>query len=314
MKPILFYSIILLFIVSCQKEINIPDTGRKIVINGLINTNDTLAVHISKSLYIGDSTKLLTTDSLTDATVIIYENNQLSDTLTYQKNKTYGLNTDRLVNYKGNYLVPKSGKEYKLMIKYAGYPDVYSTTRIPNIVKIEKVDTSVVTLSGTFEEWQCNISLICDIQFTDTENEENYYLFNVYRSFDDNDAVGIELICNDPVVEEELRKGTMQFGLAFSDKTINGKTYRLRIILEGANIGMPFCDDNYPFPPHKTSIYFRLYSIPKEYFKYIQTLNLFYKNYNNPLAEPTQVYSNIEGGYGIFAGAAISVDSLVFKY
>jgi hypothetical protein len=61
-------------------------------------------------------------------------------------------------------------------------------------------------------------------------------------------------------------------------------------------------------------VYLRLYNITEEYYQYIQTLNLFLKNYKNPLAEPTQVFSNINGGYGILGGAGVSTDSVIFRY
>ncbi|NJO70129.1 MAG: DUF4249 family protein [Bacteroidetes bacterium] len=153
------------------------------------------------------------------------------------------------------------------------------------------------------------------MQFNDPKNEQNYYLFNVYRGVDDFQRTNMEFICNDPVAEEEeLNHGTIKFGVAFSDKAINGKQHRITVTLDGKTLACPFWNDNSPFPSHKTTLYFRLYSITEDYFKYIQTLNLFLKNHKNPLAEPTQVYSNITGGYGIFAGAAVSSDSIVFKY
>jgi hypothetical protein len=69
-----------------------------------------------------------------------------------------------------------------------------------------------------------------------------------------------------------------------------------------------------PLPDHKKTIYLRLYSITEECFRYIQTLNLFEKDFGDPLTNPVQVFSNVTGGFGIFAGAAVSSDSIVFNY
>ena len=181
------------------------------------------------------------------------------------------------------------------------------------MVNIEHLDTSVVKLSGTFQEWESNIRLYCDITFTDPENEKNYYLLYVYRkpSFSSNTS-NMVFSCQDPVVEEYLDHGTMREGVAFSDKTINGQKYSLHVTLNGKDIGKPFYDDY--VETHVKTIYFRLYNITEAYYLYIQTLNLFLRNYKNPLAEPTQVFSNIEGGYGILGGAAVSIDSLVFRF
>ena len=55
MKHLLLFSVFLFFICACQKEIvEIPDTGRKIVINGLITTDSLINVRISKSYYFKD--------------------------------------------------------------------------------------------------------------------------------------------------------------------------------------------------------------------------------------------------------------------
>lgn len=302
---------------SCQKEnIQIPDRGRKIVVNGLITTDSLINVNLSQSLYIMDPYDVEQT-LLNDATVYISDSSSRIDTLQYNFNGYINLGVDIYVpsNFWSKKVFPKAGHEYKIEVKSGNLPVATSKTRIPNLVKIEKVDTTVVILAGTFEEWESNVRLHCDIEFTDPANEKNFYLLYVYKIPPPHiETNNIGFSCQDPVVEEKLEHGTYMEGVAFSDKIINGQKYRLQITLNGKEIGMPFYDDNSYIFYHHNAIYFRLYSITEDYFKYIQTLNLFYKNFNNPLAEPTQVYSNVEGGYGIFAGAAVSSDSLVFTY
>lgn len=48
-----------------------------------------------------------------------------------------------------------------------------------------------------------------------------------------------------------------------------------------------------------------LYTVDYPYFKYNQTLNKEISTRDNPFAEPTIVYNNIESGIGIFGGYAI---------
>ena len=134
----------------------------------------------------------------------------------------------------------------------------------------------------------------------------------------------MDFLCNDAIVEEKLighEGGALSpnpiRGIAFSDKTINGQKSDLTITISCIAIGLPFWIDDPSYNKdgnHKKVIYFRLYSITEEYYKYIQTLNQYNKDYDNPLADPVQVYSNVTGGYGIFAGAAVSTDSIVFTY
>jgi hypothetical protein len=313
---VLYCMVLVSLFSSCQKEeITVPDTGRKIVINGLITTDSLFNVNLSRSLYITDS-NLVEENMLTNARALLYQNGANIDSLEYAEIPYLNLGLDIYVpsNYRSKRLYPLSGEEYEIRVRSPGLPDASAKIRIPGMVKIDHLDTAIVKLSGPFESWESNIRVLCDIEFTDPEYENNYYLLYVYRvpafySASNN----MVFSCQDPVVEEYLNHGTFMEGIAFTDRSISGQKHILRVTLNGKDIGKPFYNDEFS-ESHRKAIYFRLCAITEDYYKFIQTLNLFLKNYKNPLAEPTQVYSNIEGGYGIFGGAAVSSDSLVFNY
>jgi hypothetical protein len=308
--------VIILLLASCQKdEIKVPDLDRKIVINGIITTDSLINLNISRSLAITDS-GLVEENLLSNAQAFVYENNTLVDSLQNSQDIYINLGLDIYVpsNYRSKAGLPLSGHEYEIRVNSPGLPEASASVIIPGKVKIDHLDTSLVKLSGTFQEWESNIRLYCDIAFTDPENEKNFYLLYVYRkpSFSSNTS-NMVFSCQDPVVEEYLNHGTMMEGVAFSDKSINGQKHLLRVTLNGKDIGKPFFNDDFR-ESHRKIVYFRLYNITEAYYQYIQTLNLFLRNYKNPLTEPTQVFSNIDGGYGILGGAAVSVDSIIFSY
>lgn len=310
------FVVIILLVASCQKEeIKVPDTGRKIVINGIITTDSLINLNLSRSLYITDSA-LVEENLLSNAQAIVYENNVTIDSLQYGGDIFINTGLDIYVpsNYRSKAGFPQSGHEYEIRVSSTGLPEASARVLIPGMVKIDHLDTSLVKLSGTFQEWESNIRLYCDIAFTDPGNEKNYYLLYIYRkpAFSSNSS-NMVFSCQDPVVEEYLNHGTMMEGVAFSDKSINGQKHILRVTLNGKDIGKPFFNDDF-MESHMKIIYFRLYNITEAYYQYIQTLNLFLRNYKNPLAEPTQVYSNIDGGYGILGAAAVSTDSVIFRY
>ncbi len=314
-----FVEFILFFIllISCKKEeVKIPDTGRKIVINGLVTTDSLFGIYVCSSLYISDSLELISNTSLKNAQISIYENENWIDSLTYSKTGYLGDFFLLPNNFRSTKFIPKSGSQYKIEVKVPSIATATALTTIPEAVPIKKVDTSRILLTNV-QSWQSNIRLDCHVIFSDPLTAKNFYMLYIFVSYDNYDAVIIYegIAFSDPVIEEKINHGSATFGVAFSDRSFNGKQHQISVALNGNAIGYPIYGINDPmFPHHKTTIYFRLYSITEDYFKYIQTLNLFYKNYNNPLAEPTQVYSNVEGGYGIFAGAAVSSDSLVFTY
>lgn len=303
MGKIIVNLLIILTFLSCQPEkIDIPDTGRKIVINSLVVSDSLMGANITTSAYIipYSSTQYNPFTEIIDAKAVIYENNTFLDSLILNYSyKYFPFYYYFLNNYHSKLFYPKPGHQYKIKVDAPGKPEATAITTIPNIVKIERIDTSRVIISNPW--WKSNVDMVFDIVFNDPANEKNYYLIFMpggqFSSF------------QDPAIEEHLNVG----GIAFSDKTFNGKQHLTRLIINGKDIGYPFMYDVQHPPYPKTVLYFKLYSITEDYFKYIQTLNLFIKNCNNPLDAPSQVYSNVQGGYGIFAGAAVSCDSIVFQ-
>jgi hypothetical protein len=309
---------------SCQQEkIEIPDTGRKIVINGLITTDNLINLTINKSVSlrnfgIGDD---IDEDS---ANVYMYQNEILIDTLNYNKKELIHSTLYSTPNYLSKKIYPLPGKEYKIIVKRNGLPDATAKTIIPNAVKIDFVDSTRIKMDpDTFGDFiHNNDRLICNIEFSDPSSETNYYCFDI-KSYDYQiwmppydgkihcDMRSAIFETNDPIVEERLIGGNGLEGITFSDKLVNGKKYILTI-----SFGIDQLIHSYSsgFLPYKSVIYFRLLSITKEFYTYLKTLKLYSKNYSNPLAEPVEVNSNVTGGYGIFTGAAASQDSIVFKY
>ena len=50
----------------------------------------------------------------------------------------------------------------------------------------------------------------------------------------------------------------------------------------------------------------RFLTLSRDFFEFATSYQKQKLNNNNPFAEPTQVYSNIENGLGIFAGFAVT--------
>jgi hypothetical protein len=325
MKKFALYYFPLILLNSCQRDIiDIPDTGRKIVINGLITTDSLLNVRISKSFYYNNYKAEVGMDTLNNARVLFYSNNSYADSLHLASNYyPFDWYFFYSSNYWSNRTRPITGKEYKIIVQAPGYPDASASITVPNLVKIEKLDTSrfIVAPDPNYPDMS-NVRFKCQISFSDPADETNYYLirvskFSIYEWW--TETSDIRITTQDPIVEEKLARYNEIFAIAFSDKVINGKKSNSQFIVDANSIGMPFLDnsatvDGNPIPIYKTVVYFSLYSISEEYFWYIQTLNLYNKNFGNPLTEPVIIYSNIKDGYGIFAAAAVSSDSLVFNF
>ena len=184
MKKIAFCCFSLFFLSACQRDkIDIQDTGRKIVINGLITSDSLLNVRLSKSFYYNSNQAYVGSDSLNNARVLFYSNNTCIDSLHLVSDYRP---TDMDFFYHSNYwsdrTLPLPGKEYKIVVKAPGYPDATASITVPDLVKLEKLDTSriLVAPDPNFPDLS-NIRFKCQISFSDPSYETNYYLISVSK-------------------------------------------------------------------------------------------------------------------------------------
>ena len=291
-----FIVVLLFSLFSCQDDkIEMPDTGRKIVINGLLTSDSLFSVLITKSAYVIDTNYFVDTvesndyrDGLNNVKVYVYQDNHCIDSLYHR---------DRVIDsyqhfYKfGNYTskknIPIPGKEYTIVAKYPGLPDVICKTVIPQTVKIEHLDTSSSTIVNEYNQTVGQIN--CHISFTDPINEKNYYLLNMsdkrppekWDETKDSIKEYSNFTCDDPIIEYRLGDQPIDKyvqGVVFSDKIINGKSYTLTIPINYSIYPSSMHEDTfYKFIYKKWTFYFRLYSITEDYYKYIQSFLLYTK-------------------------------------
>jgi hypothetical protein len=96
--------------------------------------------------------------------------------------------------------------------------------------------------------------------------------------------------------------------LALDDTSFDGAVYTLRrfirIYPEQFHLIGPSGNDH--IETVITSLRFELVHSGEEYFKYIRSVLLQRGTSSNPFAQPVQVYTNVKGGLGIFAGVTSS--------
>jgi hypothetical protein len=174
--------------------------------------------------------------------------------------------SNRLV-YRGK-SKPEVGKEYSIRVESVKKNNVSATSRIPLATAI--ISAKVSPLANN--KFQVSVS------FSDNPKEKNFYLLKVIN--DNGYDLFIDAI--DPAYKNNTR-GTL--GILFSDNLFNGKTIDFRISADS--------------PPIKKII---LVSVSEEYYQYFTTKQLQENTQGDPFAQPTQIFTNIENGLGIFAG------------
>jgi hypothetical protein len=294
--------IILLISLSCEQsiEVELPPVVEKIAVKGLFSTDKVFSLEISHSKHIFDTTSTFHLDKVV---VDFYENETFIETL---ENKGFIFGRLKCVSPSGFKCNEKS--TYSINVYAPGFGTTFAENTIPEPVQILMVDTS--TVIAELPGWyfghlgpynQIRPLLECRIRFNDLPDVQNYYTLQVetqtgqlpYVSYDQ--IVELLLINEDAICGWEYIYHYKK--ICFSDKLIDGEDYELVILLDKELL--------------RGKTYFKLYSLSREYYFYKKSVMQSIDSQLDLFAEPVQVYTNIQNGVGIFAGASVSVDSSI---
>lgn len=198
----------------------------------------------------------------------------------------------------------KAGNNYEIKAFCEGFNEVSSKTYIPIPVSISKIESEQIA------------SLIkATIKISDPPSENNYYYFTI----DYLQGYNIYFEYFDPLLNFSINSNIHNINLPtnsvfnepiyFSDKFFNGKDYQF-------DVHIPVNDNQNSFfyeiakNGKKVALYFKLFSLSKDYFMFEQSFNLALKVKDDRYAEPVNVYNNINHGFGRFAGYSVYIDSL----
>ncbi len=294
MKKLIIASIILVSFFSCQKVLDLDAETKipKLVVNSLFNDQDKWEVYVSRSLSVLDNGNLTKVDN---ATVSIYDGTTLVSNLTYDGEKyiILGLSSP-----------PTAGKIYRIEVSAPNFTSVSSSDFCPQKVSILQVDTSSTTTS--FGDREENVT----IKFQDPGSTKNHYgiEFNIDRysryynstsSSWDTSYIGSEEIyiaSSNPVVDNSGPDNYVRT-LTLKDNLFDGQQKSILF-------------NYYRYPsgnPNEFSVKtVKLFSLTEATYKYKKSITAYRAADGNPFAEPVQVFTNVENGFGIFGGQSNS--------
>ena len=297
MKRLLFLLSISLAYISCEKvipfdgDVNTP----KLVINSVFESDSTFKVHVSSSRSVIDTASFKNID---DAIVTIKDRNEnIIETLNHVENGFYKGQT-----------FPQENQTYILEINHTNYANITASDSLPSPITINSVDTS--TMVDPINGNRLQISM----NFDDPENTQNYYLIetysvNEYLVIKNSDTTEYELDTTKQfmvLTDEVFQNGGSPWreqGL-FNDLLFNGQNKTLE--LEIPNDSWSGSEDGYDWSYKTLTLRLYLHNITLSYYYYRTSLELFQNASGNPFAQPVQVFSNVENGFGVFAGSQIS--------
>ena len=308
MKSITQLSIIIMIALicqACQKEIDLKldEYEPKLAISSLFEQDSNFYFSITESQSVLDND---TFPPLQNASITLTNSLGETETITSLVDHVFYYQSKRV--YKSN-MRARAGLTYNISVSHPNHASASATASISNGVKITSLDTQSVLEFGY-------PTLRVNMTFQDPP-EANYYELKLFAYapeiiYDQNTwEISDTIMSYQEVYYSFPSDGLIDNGnnSIFSDELFNGKQYTLSFntdkyyldyLLEGIEA----------FPDAEVFLLTELRSISKEYYDYQTSLNEYWNADGNPFAQPVQVFTNIENGFGIFAGFGKSSDTL----
>tara|TARA_B100001287_G_scaffold57375_1_gene45651 strand:+ start:12923 stop:13849 length:927 start_codon:yes stop_codon:yes gene_type:complete len=287
----------LLGFLSCEKVIPFEGdvTVAKLVVNSIFQSDSTFKIHLSSSKSIIDTSSY---KNVEDAEVTIsLDNGNIVENLLH---KTNGF-------YIGEFY-PLPNQTYNLSVSHPNFNNINASDSLPIPIIINSIDTlSIVDpINGNRLEIKIN--------FSDPGNIQNYYLvetyvIGLYSEIFNLDTLEYILDTNKQymfLTDEVFQDGGSPWkeqGL-FNDLLFNGQNKSLKV--EIPQDDYQGNEGNYQWSYETISIRIYLHNISPSYYYYRTSLELYQNASGNPFAQPVQVFSNIENGFGVFAGSQVN--------
>ncbi len=299
--------VVLIFIcVSCTKiiEIDTYDFPSAPVINCFFTNDSIIEIKLSKTVSPFDSIS----NSISDANISLYENDIFIETLAFQDDVFISTST------------AQSGKKYSIRASIPEFPNIteISSSDIlpepPILTSFTFRDSALIDQEG-YPVRQAVISI------QDNSDSIQYYevLLEICYFRNILDTIYEKRIADyctenyDPVITKE---GLIEFKpktLIFSNELFQAQTYSLKINFQNES----YLDCTYP-QYREFNLIVHLRKVSESYYKYKRHLVIHQSSITSDFwsgtTEPSTMYTNINGGYGIFAGYTEVLDTVTKNY
>tara|TARA_B100000579_G_C22733356_1_gene805418 strand:+ start:64 stop:1032 length:969 start_codon:yes stop_codon:yes gene_type:complete len=311
MKKTLFF-LCFIFIFSCQEqvvELEIPGHTPFLVVNGILDTDSIISLHVSNSIGAFQQGEI---NSISDATVLLYENNNLLGEMVVDDNNVdsvyileqsgywWGAEQTAPIYYYNFEALPQVGSTYSIEVDHSNYESVFAQTTVPE--QIELSDLEIIDNSGLSEVYVSTLNL----SFLDDPNVNNYYRIRLFLhtsvEYEGNGGsvekyrkeYPLVLYSNDPSFSQGIPWDGYSFSgrrVFFSDDLFNGTQKEISFDFE-YKIDTEMGD----------SIFLQLTSFSEEAFNYYNSMEANDDSFFSDIGtEPVPIFTNVENGAGVFA-------------
>lgn len=324
-------------LMACETaiEVDVPRYPSQLTANALFNPDSVWQVELTQNRYILDNAPFA---PVPEAEVKVLQEGRTVAVLDYRGNHPYNGNSI----YRATDSRPTAGEAYTLEVNHPTEGRVSASSRVPpaptpilsvvwDTLDVREVPNSenrlaygvIIRFDDPPEENFYSLSFIVRdnlVFLEDIDNDGEQELIVLRREF----LREAGLQSDDPLVDNPFNRYISE--LLFKDVRFNGQEYELKLYMEqfigvsdGSSNFLKFVTDFYvlneevydlqgnvvfgadeSFPSYE--VFALLRTTTEEYYNYTRTRDLQASVESNPFAQPVQVYDNIEGGLGVFAG------------
>lgn len=279
-KYFIILSIIGFSFSSCENffettlELDPPPFEKKLVLIANLKTgSDDFQVYVTENFGILDDEQIPT---LTDPKIEFTINGQVyADFLRTKEDNGF-----RFIFDLSNVDI-QSGDVCKILVSHEGFPIATSAQVVPP--KVELTNIKYVENGGLDTEGSEKSKV--DVSFSDPSGK-NFYE-TVIKS---NNPMSWYNYFYTRLNEPGAAEGINYYDVIFNDLAFEGKQKDLSLLI----------DRTFESQAREFEIAVVWRSVTEDYYKYVRTANVYYDNNDNPFTTPADVYTNVDGGLGIF--------------
>ncbi len=289
MKKISIIILAIIALLSCKTLVtdDFPDFESFPTVNSILVVGEPLSVQVSLTGGI-DSLPLSTVNN---AEIELYIDGIFAEQLKNSGDGTY-ISTSTV----------EAGKEYKCKAIIPNYDTIVCSQTLPEASQLLNVEH--ISIAGRDEEGISYPAI--KVTFKNSVLERKYFEIKItcyanYRPWG-SDIVQVEEVSTrlQSIVDPVLLNEGLPIAL-FSNEMIRDSTYTMTINYTNGESGGPKIKYRRPFVVQLRSVTYDYYRYQKQYYLYAVGKNADFME----TATATPLYSNIENGYGIFAGYSV---------
>ncbi|CAA9292222.1 MAG: hypothetical protein AVDCRST_MAG56-4719 [uncultured Cytophagales bacterium] len=283
---------VLFVLAACQRDLDValPYEGDRLIIYGLLTADSVVSVRIDKTA--PPTGTFLFADSVPDATAALFENGVFVENLQYAGREIYRSPSG---------FRPKAGSEYFLRVSAPGLPDAETEPQVvPAGVQMEQY-----VLGDTIANLFLGDARRLTFSFRDDEKEGEFYNAHIIGEYKGNFVALNTFVADRPLEASEDLCGfrSEENRYVLQDICFNGQSfsYDIGVATKGPIQGWAGTDKRPGQEVACDRILLRFKKITKAYRDYLYVGGREQGGFLSAFALPIREYTNVKGGYGLWA-------------